>query len=454
MPLFNYKSEFDVPAEELFSWHEQTGAFDRLNPPFMPVKVLHHENSISDGAKVSLKVPDKVIGLTWNLEHREYQKGKQFADQQISGPFKYWKHVHRFGKIDKDRSELHEQITYELPVHAVTGRLFDSHFRSRLDRLFHFRHTRTINDLHLLKKYKTAKPLKILIAGSSGMLGTELTAFLTTGGHQVTHLLRQKAKNAPYWSPETGQIDARLLENYDVIINLAGENIGSGYWTKNKKKRIRESRVSTTRLLAETISILDHPPRVFIAASATGYYGDQGEKQLTENSEPESGFFNEVVRAWEEASRPAARKGIRTVNLRFGVILSGKKDMLARVRPVFWTGLGAIIGSGENYFPWIAVDDAIAAIYHSTFTETLHGPVNVVAPQQVTSRVFFKSLGKILQRPVFLKVPAPVVKNILGDMGKELFLTSTRVIPAKLQESGFDFQFPTLNETLRFYLGR
>ncbi len=454
MPEFSYASDFDFPVELLFGWHERPGAFERLNPPFMPVKVVESDQSITDGARVALKVPDARAGLAWHLEHFDYRRNEQFADRQVKGPFKFWEHIHDFTRESERESKLEERLSYRFPLARLLTPVADPFFRSKLEDLFDFRHTRTRNDLSLHRKYGNRESLRFLIAGSSGMLGRALTAFLTTGGHHVTRLVRSKTGDQPVWSPARGQLDPGSVEGYDVIINLAGENIGSGFWTKKKKQRILESRVSTTRLLADTIGRLSEPPRVFITASATGYYGDQGDQPLDEQAVPKTGFLNEVVEAWEDASRIAAEKETRTVNMRFGVILSGRHDLLARVRPVFLAGIGAVIGDGKNYFPWVAVDDAIAAIYHAVFTESLSGPVNVTAPEQITSGYLFQVLGKVLKRPVFLKIPAPLIKGTLGDMGRELFLASTRVIPTKLQQTGFDFQFPEIESTLRFYLGR
>ncbi len=455
MPEFYFKSEFNVSVEQLFGWHERHGAFERLNPPFMPVNLIAHDGNIRDGANVILKIPIvPPLGLHWTLEHHHYRKNHQFCDRQISGPFRTWDHVHRFTEIGVNRCILEEHINYTWPFGFLFEKFTDPAFRHKLQRLFRFRHHRTASDLELHNKYSGSKVLKFLIAGSSGMLGTELISFLTTGGHRVTRLVRGHNRQNPSWSPDTGGLDPDLLEGYDVIINLAGENIGSGYWTKKKKQKILESRVSSTRLLAQMIGKLTRPPRLFIVASATGYYGNRFDEQLTEKSAPGSGFLSNVVSQWEQASRASAGHRIRTVNMRFGVILSGRHDILARLRPVLLSGLGAIPGSGSQYFPWIALDDAIAAIYHAIYSDRIEGPVNVVAPAQVSSGVFFKQLGKVLERPVFFRIPARLIKTMLDDMGEELFLHGARVLPLKLQETGFKFQFPDLEETFRFYLGR
>jgi len=455
MPEFKFKSEFSVPAKQLFSWHEGLGAFDRLNPPFMPVKLVAHDGHIRDGANVVLKIPVvPPLGLRWTLEHHHYRQDQQFCDRQVSGPFHAWDHVHRFTDIGEDRCILEEHINYTWPLGFLTEKITDPVFRIKLQRLFQFRHRRTASDLELHNKYSENGALKFLIAGSSGMLGTELISFLSTGGHRVTRLVRGNNRQSPSWSPDTGRLNPDLLEDYDVIINLAGENIGSGYWTKKKKQKILESRVSATNLLAQTIGKLTRPPRLFIVASATGYYGNRFDEQLTEKSAPGSGFLSSVVSEWEQASRRSTGRHIRTVNLRFGVILGGRHDILARLRPFFLSGLGTVPGSGSQYFPWIAVDDAIAAIYHTIYTDSIEGPVNVVAPEQVSSGIFFRKLGKVLRRPVFFKIPAPLIKAMLGEMGEALFLHGAHVLPLKLQETGFNFQFPDLEDTFRFYLGR
>jgi uncharacterized protein (TIGR01777 family) len=454
MHEFTYKTRFPVSAETLFNWHEHPGAFQRLNPPFMPVRVLHDDGSLRDGAAVTIRVPDRTAGIRWRLEHFGYKVNDQFCDRQTAGPFRSWEHCHRFQDMGEQTCLLEDIIRYAWPADPLTGRLADLLFRKTLNRLFRFRHTRTANDLLLQRRYGRAKPLRFLIAGSSGMLGAALISFLTTCGHQVTRLVRTRNPSTPWWSPEHNFLDPAALEGYDVIINLAGENIGSGLWTKQKRKRIYESRVPATRLIAEAIASLDDPPRLFIVASGSNYYGNRGEEPLTEASPRGEGFLAGVAAEWEQASLPAAERGVRTVNLRSGAMLSGRHDILARLRPIWLAGCGAVMGNPQNYFPWIAIDDVIGAVCHIITTPRITGPVNLVSPRTATAGDFYKILGKALRRPVFMRIPGIVIKTAMGRMGEELLLNSTRILPSKLQETGFQYLFTDLEAAMRFYLGR
>jgi uncharacterized protein (TIGR01777 family) len=254
------------------------------------------------------------------------------------------------------------------------------------------------------------------------------------------------------WNPSKGKLNPAALEGVDAVIHLAAESIAGGRWTRDKKERIRSSRVMGTRLLANAISQLSSPPFVFISASATGYYGNRGEEILREDSPPDSGFIAQVCRQWEAATAPAGGRGVRTVNLRMGVVLTPTGGFLARMLPLFRMGLGGRIASGEQYLSWIAIDDLIQVISHVLANETLKGPLNAVSPQPVTNREFTRTLGRVLRRPTFLTVPAPAIRLLLGEMADELLLASARVEPEKLQKSRYAFCYPELEAALRHLL--
>lgn len=294
--------------------------------------------------------------------------------------------------------------------------------------------------------------MKIAVTGSSGMLGSAFASVATTGGHEVARLLRRSAE-APdeiQWDPASGTIDAEALSGIDALVHLAGDNISEGRWTTAKKERIRASRVGGTRLIAETLAKLDPKPRVLVAASATGFYGDRGDDVLDENAKMGEGFLAEVCRDWEEATRPAADAGIRVVNLRIGIVLSRLGGALARMLTPFKLGLGGRIGSGGQYMSWISLDDAIGSIHHALICEQLSGPVNAVAPGAVTNREFTKTLGKVLRRPTIFPIPAIAAKLAFGEMADELLLSSTHVVPSKLTASQYEFRHPELERALRY----
>jgi uncharacterized protein (TIGR01777 family) len=240
----------------------------------------------------------------------------------------------------------------------------------------------------------------------------------------------------------------------DAVVHLAGANIAAGRWTAEQKARIRDSRVNSTRLLSETFAKLAQPPKVFVCASATGFYGDRGADIMTEDSPAGSGFLAEVCEAWEAATQPARNAGIRTVMLRFGMILSSAGGALAKMLLPFKLGVGGVIGSGDQYWSWIGLDDVVGAIHHALVNDTLEGAVNTVAPQPATNREFTKSLGKILGRPTIFPLPGFAARLALGEMADELLLASTRVEPAKLAASGYAFRHPELEGALRHYLGQ
>lgn len=297
--------------------------------------------------------------------------------------------------------------------------------------------------------------MRILVSGSTGLVGSDLVLFLTNAGHQVSRLVRSgNSSGSVRWDPETGTIDRSGLEGIDAVVHLAGENIAAGRWTAAKKARIRDSRVKGTRLLSESIAGMARPPRVLVSASAIGYYGDRGDEVLREESPPGSGFLPEVCRQWEAATNPATRKGIRVVHLRTGLVLSGKGGALAKMLLPFKMGVGGKIGSGRQYMSWITLDDHCAVILHCIQAGTLQGPVNAVSPSPVTNLEFTKTLGRVLSRPTIFPLPAVAARIALGEMADDLLLASTRVEPSKLVASRFGFRYRDLEPALRFVLGK
>jgi uncharacterized protein (TIGR01777 family) len=294
--------------------------------------------------------------------------------------------------------------------------------------------------------------MKILITGSSGLVGSALTSCLRNSGHQVTRLVRSAEALGTadlYWEPANGVLNLEILEEFDAIIHLAGDNLADGRWTDCKKARIRASRLVSTRLLCDTLTSLAHPPRVLASASAVGFYGDRAAEILTEESSAGIGFLAEVCQDWEAATAPAAQKGIRVVLMRFGVVLSAQGGALAKMLLPFKLGLGGRIGHGEQYWSWIALDDVVGAIVHALGNEQLSGPVNFVSPQPVTNREFTETLGNVLARPTFCAVPAFAARLALGEMADAALLASTRVQPMKLLAAGYQYRHPQLAEALR-----
>lgn len=303
--------------------------------------------------------------------------------------------------------------------------------------------------------------MKIVVTGSTGLIGTALVPALVARGHEVVRLVRQTAAGAAganvsdsVWHPERGEIDAAALAGCDAAVHLAGENISEGRWTDEKKRRIIDSRRQGTRLIAETLARMTPRPRALVSASASGYYGDRGDEVLTEDSAAGKNFVAEVCREWESAAEPARAAGIRTVNLRFGIVLSGEGGALSKMLTPFKLGVGGKIGGGAQYYSWIAIDDALGVILHALEDESLSGPVNTVSPQPLRNSEFTAVIGRVLGRPTIFPVPAFAARLAFGEMADELLLASTRVEPAKLRAVGFAFKHPTLEGALRHLLGK
>jgi hypothetical protein len=298
--------------------------------------------------------------------------------------------------------------------------------------------------------------MRVLLTGSSGLIGRAAISFLAAEGHKVVCLTRSTSPahgRDIRWDPGTGTIDTDALEDFDAVVHLAGESI-VGRWTPEKKARILESRVKGTRLLCESLAHLRDRPRVLISASAIGFYGDRGDQVMNEESSAGSLFLSEVTKAWEAATEPARRNGIRVVNLRIGFVLSKAGGGLATMLLPFKMGVGGRVGSGRQYLSWIAIDDVVGAISHAILSDTLRGPVNAVAPQPVTNREFTKTLGRVLWRPTLFPLPAFAAHMVMGEMADNLLLASTRVEPTRLLASGYEFRYPQLKGALRHVLGK
>ena len=456
MPTTTYVKEtllHGVTAHDVWTWHSLPGAFERLAPPWQEIDVEDPGDGVADGSRTLLHLKKAGLTLRWLAEHRNVEPPHGFDDVQISGPFRVWEHKHHFLE-HPEGCLLRDEIRYALPLGAIGHLLGSRSVAADLDRLFRYRHEVTAQDLRFHACFGQERPLCVAVTGASGLIGSALCAFLTTGGHRVIRLVRRvaTAANEVQWDPSSGIADLDRLEGLDAVVHLAGENI-AGRWTKRRKQHIRDSRVCGTRGLLESLARLKQPPRVLIGASAIGIYGSRGDALLDETATSGAGFLADVGRAWEDASL-ACDIDARRVIARFGIVLSPRAGALSKLLPLFRLGVGGRIGTGDQFMSWISIDDTVSAIATLLLDDRLSGPFNLTAPEPVTNRHFTSTLARVLRRPALLPVPAFLARLSLGQMADEALLASTRAIPAKLVATGFRFRHPRLAEALAHLLGR
>lgn len=294
--------------------------------------------------------------------------------------------------------------------------------------------------------------MKVLVSGATGLVGSAVVASLQADGHEAVRLGRKAVAGSTEpmvaWDPAQGELDAAALEGLDAVVHLAGENIAGGRWNDAMKRKIADSRIQGTKLLCETLAGLKQKPQVLVSASAIGFYGDRGDEILDEESAPTDTFLADVCRQWEDATAAAREAGIRVVNLRIGVVLSRKGGALHKMLLPFKMCAGGVVGSGKQWWSWIAREDLVGVIRFAIENETLSGPVNAVSPDPTQNYDFTKTLGRVLRRPTIAPLPAFVVRLLMGEMGDELLLASSRVVPKRLEEAGYHFRCATLDAAL------
>lgn len=456
MPIFSRRVRVEVPAAELFEWHARPGAFERLKPPWVRLRLIQRSGGIADGGRVIFRMGVAPLACVWEARHHGFEPGRRFCDEQVRGPFARWNHTHSFDEDGAAAGILTDTVDYRLPMRALGALVAGRYMQRVLERMFAWRHVRTAHDLLRHSAMGSKRILRIAIGGASGLIGRQLSAFLTSGGHFVATLVRRAAGPENHeiaWDPEHGALEPESLEGFDAIIHLGGVGIADERWSAGRKEVIRSSRVDSTRLLAETICKLRRPPAALICASAIGYYGNRGDEVLEESSPPGNEFLSEVCVAWENAARLAEQVDVRVVRLRTGLVLSGDGGALGKMLPPFRMGLGGTVGSGRQWMSWIALDDLIGAIHWLLDHPEISGPVNAVAPGAVTNAEFTRVLGRVLGRPTFAGVPAFAIRLALGEMGERLLLAGQRVVPRVLSEGGFKFLFGDLESALRHELG-
>jgi uncharacterized protein (TIGR01777 family) len=442
----------------LYRWHTMPRAINRLVPYWESLDIIEHPTGLANDSKVVLKLKNGPISLPWHLKLFDVEEGRSFCDKQVSGPFSHWRHRHEMHPVNENYSLLVENIDFKLPLLGSFGTRFFA--ASKLKSLFKYRFKVMENDIKRHYRYKEEKAMKILITGASGLVGNALVDYFSSGAHDVYKLVRSEPSSDKeiQWIPSSadqlGYVDLKQLEGFDAVVHLAGENIAGKRWTKTQKDKIYDSRIMATKFLARTLTKLERPPKVFISASAIGFYGDRGEVVVDEMSSNANDFLGQTCIDWERAASGATEKGIRVVNARFGIILDPRGGALAKMLPLFQLGGGGILGNGKQYMSWIALDDVLGAIHHCIMTDSISGPVNFVAPNAVTNKEFTKVLASVLGRPAIFPAPAIALKLVLGEMAEALLLSSTRVKPKVLEETNHEFAFADLESALRHMLGK
>lgn len=395
------------------------------------------------------------VEVVWISDFAEVRQGEMFRDVQRTGPFDLFDHTHRFEPKSDTTSVMEDRIRYALPLGRPGDVFGASMVRKKLAATFAYRHRVLAKDLEVHARAKRGS-MRILITGSTGLVGRALMSFLESGGHEVHRLTRISAANDREieFDPEKGAAHPSQMEGFDAVIHLAGDPIAKGRWTGEKKRLIRDSRVPFTRRLAETLGALDKPPAVLISASATGYYGDRGDRILRESDPPGEGFLPETCVQWEGATEPASSAGIRVVHLRTGLVLTPAGGALEPMLLPFSLGLGGPLGSGGQWWSFIALDDLLYLVHHVLMNDSVRGPVNATSPEPVTCAEFAKTLGRVLNRPAVIPVPRFALELLLGEMTGPLLFASARVNPEKALDSGFAFSYPKLEAALRHVLGR
>lgn len=300
--------------------------------------------------------------------------------------------------------------------------------------------------------------MRIAITGSTGFIGSALIQWFTSKNHSLTRLVRNASFQDPHhqiavWDPQKKTINLSSLENHNVVIHLAGENVAQKRWTEEQKTKIKESRVQGTAFLCESLAKLKNPPELLLSASAIGFYGNRSpQEKIDEFSSPGQGFLPEVAQAWEKATEVAQKQGIRVIQMRFGLVLARHGGALSRMLPLFKLGLGGRVGSGKQIMSWIALLEIGPAISHLILHKEISGPVNFVSPEPLSQEEFSQLLAKSLSRPAFFPLPSFMARLLLGEMAEELLLSGAYVIPKRLQASGYSFKFPSLSLALRHLL--
>lgn len=444
-----FESVVDHPRDTVWEWFSRPGAMPRLVPPWQPMSVVAEADSLANGVAV-LGLPG---GLRWVARHdpSAYISGSRFADELSSHRVASWpprviggwRHTHTFSDAGQG-TLVHDEVDAVVPAAGLRS-------------TFVYRHRQLADDLAAHRRAAEAGllPQVIAVTGASGLVGSALTAFLTSGGHRVIRLVRGSARGADerQWNPQAPA--PSVLSGVDAVVHLAGASI-AGRFTDKHRAAIRDSRIEPTRLLAAAAASTENGPRTFVSASAVGFYGfDRGDTLLTEDSTRGDGLLADVVSDWEAATAPAGDAGLRVVKVRTGIVQAAAGGTLRLMRPLFTASLGGRLGSGKQWLSWVGLDDLIDVYHRALYDERLSGPVNAVGPDPVRNSEYTRELARVLHRPALLQVPSFGPRLLLGEQGaRELAEASQRTVPSKLLTLGHQFRHPDVADALAHQLGR
>lgn len=430
----------DAPIDEVVAWHSRPGAIQRLLPPWLPLEAVREAESLESGV-AELRL---LKFVPWSATHQRnlFEQNRLFVDRlttPVLSTLLGWDHYHQFDPVGPSATRVTDRVEARVPDKLLAQNLY---YRAR----------QVVGDFaaHSMASRLGGDAMTIAVTGSTGLIGTALCALLSTGGHRVIRLVRTPTQNqdSRHWNPH--EPDPALLDGVDVVIHLAGSSI-AGRFTDAHKRRLLESRIGPTKKLARLVG-----ERPFIVASAVGIYGpDRGDEVLTESSKLGDGFLADLVADWERAAAPARESGSRVVHVRTGLVLSPRGGLLAALRPLFMTGLGGRVGRGDQWMPWIGIDDILDVYLRCAVDNQLVGPVNAVAPSQVTNADFTAVLSRVVGMPALIPVPRQATSLLFGREGaREFVLAGQRVLPTTLKSVGHNFRYGDLESTLRHVLGR
>jgi hypothetical protein len=385
----------------------------------------------------------------WLTRFEQVDRAHGFTEELLEGCVPSWSLTRKFREESPETSRLEEHVKY------THGMFFGRKLEDKIVQALDWRHRRTRQDLARHKE--VGMPVRrVLVTGSSGLVGQALCCFLESGGHEVRRLVRRQPDSASgefAWDPARGEIDLAAFEGVHAVVNLAGASLVEKRWTPERMELLQSSRVASTKLVAESMTRVG-TSAALLNASATGYYGDRPEGEVCESDAPGTGFLARTCVAWERAADPAREAGVRVASLRIGVVVARAGGVVGKLRTPVLLGVAGPVGSGRQGMSWIALDDLLGVVLHAIENERYEGPINVVAPQAIDNRGFIRMMGRVLSRPTIAPLPAFVARALFGKMGEEALLQGSFAAPRRLEELGFRHDFPDLESALRFELGR